>query len=147
MAWNVEFLDSAKWQLRKIDKHWQRAILDYLEDEIAPLEDPRSRGKALVGDKRGLWRYRVGDYRILCEIRDAELVIAACHHWTHMECIRVKDTSANPNSIAKLWQLIRQEPGRVGNSLPIPKGLKRVHGWPLKKWASSDALFIFRPWA
>ena len=54
-----------------------RAILDYLEDEIAPLEDPRSRGKAMVGDKRGLWRYRVGDYRILCEIRDAELVIAA----------------------------------------------------------------------
>ena len=77
MVWNVEFLDSAKRQLRKIDKRWQGAILDYLEDEIAPLEDPRSRGKALIGDKRGLWRYRAGDYRILCEIRDAELVIAA----------------------------------------------------------------------
>lgn len=77
MVWNVEFLESAKRQLRKIDKRWQSAILDYLEDEIAPLEDPRSRGKALVGDKRGLWRYRVGYYRILCEIRDAELIIAA----------------------------------------------------------------------
>ncbi len=77
MAWNVEFLDTAKRQLRKIDKTWQAAILDYLEDEIAPLQDPRSRGKALVGDKRGLWRYRVGDYRILCEIRDTELVITA----------------------------------------------------------------------
>ena len=75
MAWNVEFLDTAKRQLRKIDKTWQAAILDYLEDEIAPLQDPRSRGKALVGDKQGLWRYRVGDYRILCEIRDTELVI------------------------------------------------------------------------
>lgn len=77
MAWNVEFLDSAKKQLCKIDKRWQGAILDYLEDEIAPLENPRSRGKGLVGDKHGLWRYRVGDYRILCEIRDEELVIAA----------------------------------------------------------------------
>ena len=77
MAWNVEFLDTAKRQLRKIDKTWQAAILDYLEDEIAPLPDPRSRGKALVGDKQGLWRYRVGDYRILCEIRDTELVITA----------------------------------------------------------------------
>lgn len=77
MAWNVEFLDTAKRQLRKIDKTWQVAILDYLEDEIAPLQDPRSRGKALIGDKRGLWRYRVGDYRILCEIRDTELVITA----------------------------------------------------------------------
>jgi len=77
LAWNVEFLDTAKRQLRKIDKTWQAAILDYLEDEIAPLQDPRSRGKALVGDKQGLWRYRVGDYRILCEIRDTELVITA----------------------------------------------------------------------
>ena len=77
MAWSVEFLDTAKRQLRKIDKTWQAAILDYLEDEIAPLQDPRSRGKALVGDKRGLWRYRVGNYRILCEIRDTELVITA----------------------------------------------------------------------
>jgi len=77
LAWNVEFLDTAKRQLRKIDKNWQAAILDYLEDEIAPLQDPRSRGKALVGDKQGLWRYRVGDYRILCEIKDTELVITA----------------------------------------------------------------------
>ena len=77
MAWSVEFLDTAKRQLRKIDKTWQAAILDYLEDEIAPLQNPRCRGKALVGDKRGFWRYRVGDYRILCEIRDTELVITA----------------------------------------------------------------------
>lgn len=77
MAWNVEFLDSAKKQLRKIDKHWQQKILDYLEDEIALLNNPRSRGKALAHDKRGLWRYRIGNYRVICEIQDAELVIAA----------------------------------------------------------------------
>lgn len=77
MAWNVEFLDTAKRQLRKIDKCWQAAILDYLEDEIVPLDSPRSRGKALVGDKRGLWSYRVGDYRVICELRDEELLIVA----------------------------------------------------------------------
>jgi len=52
-------------------------ILDYLEDEIAVLDDPRSRGKPLSRDKKGLWRYRVGDYRILCQILDDELVIVA----------------------------------------------------------------------
>ncbi|MCI0734253.1 MAG: type II toxin-antitoxin system RelE/ParE family toxin, partial [Methylococcaceae bacterium] len=61
MAWKIEFLETAKRQLHKLDKPWQAAILDYLETEIAPLENPRSRGKSLVGDKRGLWRYRVGD--------------------------------------------------------------------------------------
>jgi mRNA interferase RelE/StbE len=77
LVWNVDFLDTAKRELKKLDKRWQLAILDYLEDEIAELENPRSRGKALVGDKRGLWRYRVGDYRIICDIRDSELLIVA----------------------------------------------------------------------
>jgi mRNA interferase RelE/StbE len=75
--WKIEFLATATRQLRKIDKRWQSSILDYLEDEIAILEDPRTRGKALHGEKRGLWRYRVGDYRIICEILDDQLVIAA----------------------------------------------------------------------
>lgn len=75
MAWNVELIDTAKRQLAKLDRKWQATILDYLEDEIAPLNDPRSRGKPLVGDKRGLWRYRVGDHRILCELRDNELIV------------------------------------------------------------------------
>ena len=77
MLWQVEFLDTAKRELKKLDKRWQLAILDYLEDEITGLENPRSRGKALVGDKQGLWRYRVADYRIICEIYDTELVIVA----------------------------------------------------------------------
>lgn len=75
--WKIEFLATATRQLRKIDKRWQSSILDYLEDEIAKLEDPRTRGKALHGEKRGLWRYRVGNYRIICEILDDQLVIAA----------------------------------------------------------------------
>ena len=77
IVWRVDFLESAKRELKKLDKRWQLAILDYLEDEIANLENPRSRGKALVGDKQGLWRYRLADYRIICEIQDSELVIVA----------------------------------------------------------------------
>lgn len=75
--WHIEFLATAKRQLGKLDKPWQAAILDYLEDEVAALDDPRTRGKVLHGDKQGLWRYRVGNYRIICEILDAKLVIAA----------------------------------------------------------------------
>ncbi|MFP4409127.1 MAG: type II toxin-antitoxin system RelE family toxin [Alkalispirochaetaceae bacterium] len=77
MAWTIELTATAEKQLKKLDRKGQGFILDYLEDEVAGLSDPRSRGKGLVGDRKGIWRYRVGDYRILCQIIDAELVIVA----------------------------------------------------------------------
>lgn len=77
MAWNVEFTATAGKQLKKLDKKCQTLILDYLEDEVAPLENPRNRGKALMGDKKGLWRYRIGDYRAICKIEDELMVIVA----------------------------------------------------------------------
>ncbi|MGD9938953.1 MAG: type II toxin-antitoxin system RelE/ParE family toxin [Clostridia bacterium] len=77
MAWSVEFTLTAEKQLKKLDKKWQSLILDYLEDDIATLDDPRSRGKALVGDKKGFWRYRIGDYRALCKIEDDHMIIIA----------------------------------------------------------------------
>lgn len=60
--------------LRKMDKQVARRIRGELEG-IAKLDDPRSRGKALVGNLAGLWRYRVGDYRIICDIEDDVLVV------------------------------------------------------------------------
>jgi mRNA interferase RelE/StbE len=77
LAWSVEFTLTAEKQLEKLDKKWQSLILDYLEDDIATLDDPRSRGKALVGDKKGFWRYRIGDYRALCKIEDDHMIIIA----------------------------------------------------------------------
>ena len=65
MAWSVEFRATAKRQLAKLDRQRQAAILDYIEDRIAPLDNPRNRGEPLIGDRKGLWRYRVGDCRIL----------------------------------------------------------------------------------
>ena len=69
-------------ELRKLGKPAQRDIIAYLDERIAGDGDPRSFGKGLKADLAGLWRYRVGDYRILCQIRDAELlvlVVAAGH--------------------------------------------------------------------
>ena len=71
----VEYTETARKQLKKLDKTMQTRILDYM-DEIALLENPRSRGKALVENLRGLWRYRVGDYRVICEIQEARIIIS-----------------------------------------------------------------------
>lgn len=76
MVWAIELTDSAKKQLSRIDKTQAQRITKYLRRVMA-LEDPRSTGKALTGNLREYWRYRVGDYRVICEIRDAELVIVA----------------------------------------------------------------------
>ncbi len=74
LAWTIDFSDAALKALRKMDKQTARRIRVELK-EVAELEDPRSRGKALTGNLSGLWRYRVGDYRIVCLIDDGALVI------------------------------------------------------------------------
>jgi mRNA interferase RelE/StbE len=76
LAYEVEYTATALRQLRKLDRQVARRIVDAL-DQVSSLDDPRSRGKSLVGDRAGISRYRVGDYRVLCELRDAELVILA----------------------------------------------------------------------
>ncbi len=74
MAWTIEYLPRAVKALSKLDKQVAKAIWREIE-ALSRLEDPRSRGKVLTGHLRGLWRYRVGDYRIICEIQDAQIVI------------------------------------------------------------------------
>lgn len=70
----VIYSEEALKSLKKLDKPVQRIIISYM-DKIALLEEPRSRGKALSANLRGFWRYRVGDYRILCQIQDEKLII------------------------------------------------------------------------
>ena len=74
MAWRIRFSKEADKSLRKLDRHVSARILDELE-EVSRLDDPRSRGKALVGNLAGLWRYRAGDYRVVCDIEDEVLVV------------------------------------------------------------------------
>lgn len=75
MVWTIEFSQTARRQIRRIDKAWQRRILEYLETKLASRNDPRSLGKPLRGEKYGFWRYRVGDYRLICQIEDTRVTI------------------------------------------------------------------------
>ena len=70
----VILTETFKKQLKKLDAAISKRVLDYLE-QVELLDNPRSRGKALTSNLAGLWRYRVSDYRILCRIRDDELII------------------------------------------------------------------------
>lgn len=70
MAWKIEYTDTARTQLRKLDKQTARRILDYMDERVAGADDPRRLGKALTGPLGGLWRYRIGDWRVICDIED-----------------------------------------------------------------------------
>lgn len=74
MAWRIEIDKGVQRDMRKLDKQTAKRITSKLR-EISTLDDPRSTGKALVGNMAGLWRYRVGDYRIICEIEDDVLLV------------------------------------------------------------------------
>lgn len=71
----VVFTDNAEKQFLKLDKPIQKQIQKFIL-KLQNLENPRERGKSLVGNLIGFWRYRVGDYRILCRIIDQELIIS-----------------------------------------------------------------------
>ncbi len=73
--WSVEFDDRARRELRKLDPQIQREILRYLRERIAGSSDPRELGKRLRLNLAGLWRYRVGDYRLICRLEDYRLVV------------------------------------------------------------------------
>ena len=76
MAWKIEISHGADQALSKLDPQHAKRILKFLRDRVAPLGNPRSIGKALKGSDLGeFWRYRVGDYRIICRIEDARLVV------------------------------------------------------------------------
>ncbi|HIJ83973.1 MAG TPA: type II toxin-antitoxin system RelE/ParE family toxin [Magnetococcales bacterium] len=75
MHWTVDIGDVAERQLLKLDSVARTRILDYLTERIDGCENPRRFGTALKGDKTGWWRYRVGDYRLLCDVDDARVVV------------------------------------------------------------------------
>lgn len=75
MTWSVEWDDRARRELRHLDLSVQRSILNYFRERITGDEDPRRFGKSLSHELQGLWRYRVGDYRMVCQIEDNHLVV------------------------------------------------------------------------
>ena len=75
MSWEIAYDPDALKDLRKLDRAIQREILDYMERRIGTASDPRQFGKPLRGSKFGLWRYRLRDFRIVCELQDKRLVV------------------------------------------------------------------------
>jgi len=76
MAYRIEVSTDARKQLGKLDKEIRERIVRFLFDRITKLEDPRSLGEALKGTQLGeLWKYRVGDFRLICQIADARVLI------------------------------------------------------------------------
>ena len=75
MAYNIKFEPKFLKQLSKLDNRIQRKILEYIDDVVAKLDDPRKLGKMLTGEMNGLYRYRVGDYRIICRIIDQKITV------------------------------------------------------------------------
>lgn len=75
MGWTVRVSDLAERQLRKLDRPVRERILGYLDDRIEGCKNARHFGEALKGGRAGLWRYRVGDYRIVCQLRDDIVIV------------------------------------------------------------------------
>ena len=69
----MNYADTARQQLRKLDRQTARRIVDFMDERIAALENPRATGKALTGPLGGFWRYRIGDCRVICDIQDGSL--------------------------------------------------------------------------
>jgi mRNA interferase RelE/StbE len=76
LAWQIDYTSTALKQLGKLDKPAAKRIIDFMDERIAALQDPRETGKALMGAMlSAYWRYRVGDYRLVCDIQDNALCI------------------------------------------------------------------------
>jgi mRNA interferase RelE/StbE len=75
LTWRIEFTHTAEKQIVRLDRQAQASVISYLRQRVQPSENPRQFGKALHGDKQGLWRYRVGKHRIICGIQDEKLTV------------------------------------------------------------------------
>lgn len=89
MAWAVELSVAAEREIEKLDPQTARRILRFLHEQVARLDDPRSIGRALRGSQLGdLWKYRVGDYRILGDLQDRRVVVLVLHVGDRREVYR-----------------------------------------------------------
>ncbi|WP_434721913.1 type II toxin-antitoxin system RelE family toxin [Mesorhizobium sp. RIZ17] len=75
MAWTLEYARSARKFVETLDPHTRNRIREFIENRLAYLDNPRELGKPLKGPLATFWRYRVGDYRIVCDVQDTRLVI------------------------------------------------------------------------
>ena len=75
VSWDYKFTERALKQLKKLGHPGRQRIIEFLDEHVFGTDDPRRQGKALSRELRGLWRYRVGDYRIVCQLGDEVLIV------------------------------------------------------------------------
>lgn len=75
--YNVELTERFKKEFRKLDKYTQKMLRAWIDKNLVDCEDPRQHGKGLSANLSGQWRYRIGDYRLICQIDDGKLIILA----------------------------------------------------------------------
>ncbi|MDP2110743.1 MAG: type II toxin-antitoxin system RelE/ParE family toxin [Thiobacillus sp.] len=89
MAWQIELSETAEKQLAKLDKPVAMRLRSFLRERLASLDDPRSIGQALRGSELGeFWKYRVGDWRLICQIKDAKILITVVRLGNRREVYR-----------------------------------------------------------
>ncbi|HQS81650.1 MAG TPA: type II toxin-antitoxin system RelE/ParE family toxin [Thiobacillus sp.] len=89
MAWRIEVSETAEKQLAKLDPPVAKRLRSFLRERLASLDDPRSIGQALRGSELGeFWKYRVGDWRLVCQIKDAKILITVIRLGNRREVYR-----------------------------------------------------------
>lgn len=77
IEYSVEYTERAIKELKKLDRYTRQMIYSWIGKNLVGCDNPRKQGKGLTANRSGQWRYRIGDYRLICEIKDNELVILA----------------------------------------------------------------------
>ena len=77
MTYEVRFSERCLKELEKLNKYTKQMIMAWGRKNLQGCSDPKAQGKPLVGDRKGQWRYRIGDYRLICVIEDDKMVILA----------------------------------------------------------------------
>ena len=77
MNYLIETTERFDKEFKKLDRYTQQIIKAWIDKNLEGCENPRQHGKGLTSNRKGQWRYRIGDYRLICEIRDNELIILA----------------------------------------------------------------------
>jgi mRNA interferase RelE/StbE len=89
LVWRIEIAETAEKQLAKLDKPVAQRLRSFLVERLAPLDDPRSIGQALRGSELGeFWKYRIGDWRLVCQIKDAKILITVIRLGNRREVYR-----------------------------------------------------------
>lgn len=90
MKYEVETTTRFDREFKKLDRYTQRMIKSWIERNLVGCENPRAQGKGLTANRSGQWRYRIGDYRLICQIEDNRLVILALSVGHRREIYREK---------------------------------------------------------